>query len=80
MRIIIQLSFLAGNNISIFISMKLKQYRLKAGLSLREMASKIGISYTMLHRYETGERRPSLSRLLLIKKYTGGKVALKDFE
>lgn len=45
---------------------KLKELRLLHGYSQREVASKLGISPSIVSGYETGERTPSTENLLAL--------------
>ena len=45
--------------------------RKKTGLSQKQMAEKLGLSYRSYRRYESGETEPTLSALLCIADYFG---------
>ena len=45
---------------------KLKDLRIKYGYSQKEIASKLGLSPSIVSGYETGERTPSIDVLLAI--------------
>ena len=47
---------------------KLKSARLSTGLTRKQVAERIGISYAVLAHYETGEREPSLNVLYSLAK------------
>jgi len=47
---------------------KLKSARLSTGLTRKQVAERIGISYAVLAHYETGEREPSLNVLYGLAK------------
>lgn len=42
---------------------RLRALRIKKGLSMRKAAELLGISLSMLQRYESGENSPSIERL-----------------
>lgn len=44
------------------------------GLSLRDLASRVGVSHQAVHRWETGEDLPSLAYLLRIINSTGARI------
>jgi transcriptional regulator with XRE-family HTH domain len=46
----------------------LKEFRIKAGLSLRDLAEKSGLNFTTIHELETGKRKARL--------VTAGKLAI----
>lgn len=48
---------------------KLKSLRTEKGLSLRELASELNISYSSLGKYERGEQQPSFETLTKIANY-----------
>lgn len=45
---------------------KLKDLRMRAGLSQRSAAEKLGVSPSIISGYETGERTPSVENLLAL--------------
>lgn len=45
---------------------RLKELRLKHGLSQKDVATKLGISPSIVSGYETGERTPSTENLLAL--------------
>lgn len=45
---------------NIIFATRLRSQREDAGLSLRELSEKTGISYQALHHYEKGDRDPSI--------------------
>lgn len=47
---------------------KLKSARISTGLTRKQVAERIGISYAVLAHYETGEREPSLNVLYSLAK------------
>lgn len=47
---------------------KLKSARLSTGLTRKQVAERIGISYAVLAHYETGGREPSLNVLYSLAK------------
>lgn len=46
-----------------YIGKRIKAYRKAAGLSQKELAKKIGVSFQQLQKYESGENRVSAGRL-----------------
>ncbi|MEE0919714.1 MAG: helix-turn-helix transcriptional regulator [Lachnospiraceae bacterium] len=48
------------------LSKKLKDLRLQNNLSQKEVATKLGISPSIVSGYETGERSPSTENLLAL--------------
>lgn len=51
--------------------MAFRQARLKAGLSVREVTEKIGVSDAAVYMWETGQTRPRASLLPVIAKIYG---------
>ena len=49
----------------------LRQWRIDNGLSLQAAADKLDLPKPTLHRYETGERQPRLTRAAQLSKITG---------
>lgn len=47
---------------------KLKSARISTGLTRKQVAERIGISYAVLAHYESGEREPSLNVLYSLAK------------
>ncbi len=56
--------------------MKLKSLREKAGLTLEELAEKVGISKTLLSQIEEGKITPSIATLIHLSRVLG--VPLRD--
>jgi transcriptional regulator with XRE-family HTH domain len=48
------------------MQLRIRYWRLKRGMKLRELAKRTGISYPMLSAYEIGTNDPSLPRLVTI--------------
>lgn len=44
----------------------IKQYRLEKGLSVAELSAMTGITFSQLHQYEKGTRKPKFERLYKI--------------
>jgi transcriptional regulator with XRE-family HTH domain len=61
------------------MSHPLRAYRKAIGVTLEDMAGRIGISIASLSRIETGKQRPSLLTLLRIEDETGGAVGASAF-
>ena len=58
--------FLKGMTVENHIGDKIKQLRMKAGLTQIELASKIGTDQPLLTRWENGKKHPSLPNLIKI--------------
>ncbi|MCM1122760.1 MAG: XRE family transcriptional regulator [Eubacterium sp.] len=52
----------------------LRFYRLKKGMSMKELASLVGVSPMAISYYESGERRPSMDTIKALAKVLGVKV------
>ena len=52
----------------------IKNARIAAGLTQKELALKIGTTAQVISRYEVGEQEPTASRLRLIAKILGVKM------
>lgn len=48
---------------------RLKELREDCGLSMRELANKIGVSTNTISRWERGERIPNLDALVVLAKF-----------
>ena len=59
--------------------MNLKDYRALTGLTLEQLAEKLGAPYGTLMGWVYGTRRPSVEDSRRIEKRTGGAVRLDDF-
>ena len=59
--------------------MKIGAYRKLVGLTLAELALKIGVTEGSMSRYENGERIPTREILQRIKAVTDGAVQPNDF-
>jgi DNA-binding XRE family transcriptional regulator len=57
----------------------LKEYRQRAGLSVSDLAEKVGVSRQSIFRIEAGDQTPSLDLVSRITRATGGKVTANDF-
>ena len=53
------------------IGQRLQEARIKAGLTLRALATKIGMDHSTLSSYETGRRSLSIPRLIEIAQALG---------
>lgn len=58
-------------------SKNLKYYRLKNGMSMKELASLVGISPMTISYYESGERKPGMDMIKMLAKVLG--VTVTDF-
>jgi len=56
----------------------LVKYRLIHGLNQGELSGYLGIPRPTLCAYETGERKPSVSRALMIESKTKGEIRRED--
>lgn len=54
------------DDIHIHIGSKIKQYRYEQGLSRNSLAPKVGISHQQLKKYEDGENKISVGRLIIL--------------
>lgn len=45
---------------------KLKEYRLKNKMTLREVANFLGVSESAVNHYESGKREPNMDKLKLL--------------
>ena len=50
---------------------RLRLIRVEQGMTIQEMANALGLSYTTVHKYELGERRPSAVRAVEIAEKLG---------
>lgn len=60
-----------------YVGSKIKWYRIQRGLSQDELASRLGISYQQLHKYENGANSASAGRLADIASHLG--VTVHEF-
>ena len=51
--------------------MQIRKYRAAAGLTMAELASKLGVSVATISRWESGEDSPSAPRLPLLADTLG---------
>jgi transcriptional regulator with XRE-family HTH domain len=60
----------------------LRQQRLLTGLTLAEMAARLGVTHQMVAKYERGQSRLSIGRLLAISEALGRPLSalLAEFE
>ena len=56
------------------IGRRIREERVKRGMSQGELAQRIGITYQQAHKYENGVNRTAASRLLLIANALGVEV------
>jgi len=56
------------------VSTRIKNSRIHKGLSLQEVADKIGVSKQMISKYETGKSLPNSSKLIALSKLFNQKV------
>lgn len=59
------------------IKLNLKKYRLEKGLTQKDLASKLGITYQMISAYENGKIIPSLERAIQMALILG--ITLDEF-
>jgi len=60
--------------------MKLATYLKRKSLTYREIARKLGLSHTTVHKYLSGDRTPSLKTALKIEQVTKGDVAVSSWK
>ena len=48
--------------------MKIKELRIKNGVTLRELGARTGIHFTQISRYETGKIIPKIKNLKILAK------------
>lgn len=48
---------------------RLKELRLEKGLNISGLGKEVGINYTNLIRWESGERQPSIDAVIILAKY-----------
>ena len=58
--------------------MTLKEWRIKTGVSQRQLGHMISKDQRTVRRYENGELTPSSDTMRLIEKITGGDVTAND--
>jgi transcriptional regulator with XRE-family HTH domain len=63
------------NHIDELVAARIKSRRLLAGMSQTELATKIGVTFQALQKYETGENRVSAGRLWRIADVLGADIA-----
>ena len=51
------------------IGQKIKEFREEKGLTQREIAEKLGISFQQFQKYETGKNRISMDKFFILEKY-----------
>jgi transcriptional regulator with XRE-family HTH domain len=59
--------------------MKLATYREAEGLSLTDLAARLGRPVSTVHSWLNGDRRPSWDAVASIERATGGQVTAADF-
>lgn len=59
--------------------MRMRAWRQKAGLTLADVAERLGVSVPTVHRWEVGRADPRLSRIKQIDTLTAGMVTATDF-
>ena len=59
--------------------MKLYDYRKREGLTLLQIADRLGVTEATVSRYESGDRRPGWNTLPKIVEATKGEVMPSDF-
>ena len=57
----------------------LRTYRAEEGLTLVELADRLGVTYRSLISYYYRKRRPSPGVGFRIEESTGGRVSMRDF-
>ena len=56
------------------VARRIRQRRLELGLTLRQVADLVGVTYRQLHKYETGANRLSVGRLRRLAQALGVEV------
>lgn len=59
--------------------MTLKEFRSARKMSVKELATALGLHWVTVHKYENGTRKPNLKAIDKIRRYTGGLVDISDF-
>ncbi len=62
------------NDVDRLVGKKLRKLRLGAGLTLQDLAAKIGVSHQQLQKYETGSNRLSVGMLPGIAEVLGVEI------
>lgn len=58
--------------------MNLDEFRKKNDLTYRSLATQLGYNYSLVYKWCTGERTPSLKAAKKIQEKTNGKVTVLD--
>ena len=56
------------------MELKIREIRKKCGLTMKELAERVGVSESAISQYETGRRQPDYETLLKIADYFGVSV------
>lgn len=60
-------------------AMRLSEYLANQKISDSEFARRVGVSHSLVHRWKSGEKRPSMETASRIRDATGGAVTADDF-
>lgn len=69
-----QISIHDTKSVDLYVGGKIREARIRRGMSQAELAQRIGITYQQAHKYERGVNRTSASRLLLIAGALGVEI------
>lgn len=56
------------------MNLRIREIRKKCGLTMKELAERVGVSESAISQYETGRRQPDYETLLKIADYFGVSV------
>lgn len=65
----------AAQPVDCLVGKNIKRTRLEKGISLSDLASKLGVAFQQIQKYESGTNRISASRLYEISRHLGVDVA-----
>ncbi len=75
----ISADYISNSDILLMLAMRMKQYRLAARLSQRELAEKSGVSYTTICRFEQGKHpNITLSNFIALLRQVGMESRMAD--
>lgn len=63
------LTIIQGGEKKLSFAKKIKELRLKHGLSLRELGEAVNVNYSHLSRLESGQKAPSIDMIELLASY-----------
>lgn len=56
------------------LGVRIRQARSKVGMSIRDLAARLGVSHAAVGHWETGTHRPSITTLLSVAEITGADI------